>query len=335
MEYKDYYKILGVEKNADEKEIKKAYRKLARQYHPDMNPGDQAAEARFKEINEAHEVLSDPEKRRKYDELGQNYQRWQQTGGQGGGFDWAQYYAQQAGQRGPGGAGPGGVRVEYADINDLNDLFGGGQGFSDFFQAFFGGGAAGMGGETPGRGARTGSRRAAPQAPPQDFEHEIEVPLEEAFKGGQRLLDVDGRRLEVKIPAGVKTGSRIRVAGEAPAYAGGARGDIYLVVKVRPDPNFERRGDDLHTETPVDLFTALLGGEARVPTLGGAVALKIKPGTQSGRTIRLTGQGMPKLRSSERGDLYARVRVVLPEKLSEREEELVREWARLRGVDMG
>lgn len=332
MEYKDYYKILGVEKNADEKEIKKAYRKLARQYHPDMNPGDKAAEARFKEINEAHEVLSDPEKRRKYDELGQDYARWQQAagagGGQGGGVDWTHFYTQQAGQR---GAGPGGVRVEYADINDL---FGSEQGFSDFFQAFFGGGMGGMGGgaTTTGTGRRT---RRAPQAPPQDIEHEVEVTLEEAFKGSQRLLDVDGRRLEVKIPAGVKTGSRIRMAGEGPSNAGGARGDIYLVVKVLPDPNFERRGDDLYTEIPVDLFTALLGGEARVPALGGAVALKIKPGTQSGRTIRLTGQGMPKLRSTERGDLYAKVRVMLPDKLSEREEELVREWARLRGVNAG
>jgi curved DNA-binding protein len=323
MEYKDYYKVLGVEKGADEKEIKKAYRKLARQYHPDMNPGDKAAEARFKEINEAHEVLSDPEKRRKYDELGQDYQRWQQAGGPGGGFDWTQFYTQQAGQRGAGG--PGGVRVEYADINDL---FGSEQGFSDFFQAFFGG----MGGPTATSGRRSGSRVRTSQAPPQDIEQAVDVTLEEAFKGSQRLLDVDGRRMEVKIPAGVKTGSRIRMAGEGPAGAGGARGDIYLVVNVLPDPLFERRGDDLYTEIGVDMFTALLGGEARVPTLGGAVALKIKPGTQSGRTIRLTGQGMPKLRSNDRGDLYARVRVLMPEKLSEREEELVREWARLRGV---
>ncbi len=325
MEYKDYYKILGVDRNADEKEIKKAYRRLARQYHPDMNPGDKAAEARFKEINEAHEVLSDPEKRRKYDELGQNYQRWQQAGGPGGGFNWSEYFA-GAGGRGTGAGGPGGVRVEYGNVNDLNDLFGSEQGFSDFFQAIFGG----MGGASAGR--RTAGRRA-PTAPPQDYEHEIEVTLEEAFRGGQRVLDIDGRRLEVKIPAGVKTGSRIRVAGEGPAAApGGARGDIYLVVKVLTDPNFERRGDDLYIEIPVDLFTALLGGEARVPTLGGTVALKINKGIQSGRTIRLVGQGMPRLKSSERGDLYAKVRVMLPEKLTEREEELVREWAQLRSA---
>jgi curved DNA-binding protein len=322
MEYKDYYKTLGIERNADEKEIKKAYRRLARQYHPDMNPGDKAAEARFKEINEANEVLSDPEKRRKYDELGQNYQRWQQAGGPGGGFDWSDYVARSQGQ-----GGSGGVRAEYGNINDLNDLFGGEQGFSDFFQAIFGGGTRGA--------TATGRRstRRAPAAPPQDYEHEIEVTLEEAFRGGQRMLDVDGRRLEVKIPAGVKTGSRIRMAGEGPATApGAARGDIYLMVKVLPDPRFERRGDDLYTEIPVDLFAALLGGEVHVPTLGGTVALKINKGTQTGRTIRLAGQGMPKLRSSERGDLYAKVRVMIPETLSEREEELVRQWAQLRGA---
>lgn len=319
MEYKDYYKTLGVEKNADEKEIKKAYRRLARQHHPDLNPDDKAAEARFKEINEAHEVLSDAEKRRKYDELGQNYQRWQQTGGQGAGFDWGQYTA---------GGAPGNVRVDYGNINDL---FGGEQSFSDFFQAIFGGMPTGTAGAATGR--RTGARRTTPIAHPQDYEHEVEITLEEAFRGAQRLLDVDGRRLEVKIPAGVKTGSRIRMAGEGPGgRAGGPRGDIYLIVKVLPYPNFERRGDDLYTEIVVDLFDALLGGEVRIPTLVGAVALKIKPGTQSGRTIRLAGQGMPKLRGNERGDLYAKVRVMLPEKLSEREEELVREWARLRGA---
>jgi curved DNA-binding protein len=322
MEYKDYYKILGIERNADEKEVKKAYRRLARQYHPDMNPGDKAAEARFKEINEANEVLSDPEKRRKYDELGQNYQRWQQAGGPAGGFDWSEYVSRARGQGTPGGA-----RAGYGSVEDLNDLFGGQQGFSDFFETIFGGMGGMPGGATTGR--KTAGRRAV-STPPQDYEHEVEVTLDEAFNGGQRMLDVDGRRLEVKIPAGVKTGSRVRVAGEGPASAAGARGDIYLVVKILPDPNFERRGDDLYTEISVDLFTALLGGEARVPTLGGTVALKITKGTQSGRTIRLTGQGMPKLKSSERGDLYAKVRVMMPEKLSEHEEELVRQWAELR-----
>ncbi len=308
MEYKDYYKILGVAKGADDKEIKKAYRRLARQYHPDVNPGDKAAEARFKEINEAYEVLSDPEKRRKYDELGQSYQHWQQAGGPGG-FNWAQWTTT---------AGPGGTRVEYGD---LNDLFGRG-GFSDFFEAIFGG--MGMAGTQAGTAARS-----------RDLEHEVEITLEEAYRGAQRIIEVDGRRLEVKIPPGVKTGSRVRVAGEAPTggIRGGPRGDLYLRIKVLPHPTFERRDDDLYCEVPVDLFVALLGGEARVPTLSGSVALRIPAGTQSGRTFRLAGQGMPKLRSpQERGDLYVKTRVMLPERLSEREQKLVREWAALRGL---
>lgn len=319
MEYKDYYKILGVDKTADEKEIKKAYRRLARQFHPDMNPGDKAAEARFKEINEANEVLSDAEKRRKYDELGQNYQRWQQAGGQPGGFDWSQWMA--------GGGQPGGVRVEYGDIKDLNDLFGG-SGFSDFFDAIFGGMAG------PSAGRRGG--RAAAGAPARDIEQEVEVTLEEAFRGTQRLMDVDGRRLEVKIPPGVKTGSKVRVAGEGlPGGRNKVRGDIYLVIKVLPHATFERRGDDLHCEVPVDIFAALLGGEARVPTLDGPVALRIPAGSQAGRTFRLAGQGMPRLKAEGRGDLYARLRIVLPEKLSDEETRLVRDWARLRGVTPG
>ena len=285
MEYKDYYKILGVDKNADEKEIKKAYRRLARQYHPDVNPGDKAAEPRFKEINEANEVLSDPEKRRKYDELGQNYQRWQQTGGQGGGFDWSQWAA----------GTPGGTRVEYGDINDL---FGG-----DFFATIFG--DAAMPGSAQGTRRRTGRASIA-----HDVEQEVEVTLEEAFHGTQRLMEVEGRRLEVKFPAGVKTGSKVRMAGEGLASGrSGPRGDIYLVIKVLPHAIFERRGDDLHCEVAVDLFTILLGGEVRVTTLAGPMVLRIPPNTQSGRTFRLTGQGMPKLRSDEHGDLYAKVRV--------------------------
>lgn len=314
MEYKDYYKTLGVGKNADEKEIKKAYRRLARQYHPDMNPGDKAAEARFKEINEANEVLSDPEKRRKYDALGQDYQRWQQTGSGAGGFDFSQWTA----------GAPGGVRVEYGNVGDLNDLFGG-AGFSDFFEAIFGGAAR----AAPGAAPRPGRAAAAAR----DFEQEVEVTLEEAFHGTQRLMEVEGRRLEVKIPAGVKTGSKVRMAGEGlPAGRTGARGDIYLVIKVLPHPTFERRGDDLHCEAPVDLFTALLGGEVRVMTFAGPVVLRIPAGTQSGRAFRLTGQGMPQLRSEMHGDLYAKVRVMLPEKLTDREQQLVRDWAKLRGV---
>jgi curved DNA-binding protein len=324
MEYKDYYKILGVDRNADEKEIKKAYRRLARQHHPDVNPGDKAAEARFKEINEANEVLSDPEKRRKYDALGQQYQRWQQTGGQPGGFDWSEWInATQTGARDRDfGAG---TRVEYAD---LGDLFGN-SGFSDFFEAIFGGTRSGA--SRAGRAAARG----------RDLEQEVEIALEDAFSGTQVVLEMNtgaqggSRKLEVKIPAGVKTGSRVRVAGEGmPGAGGGAAGDLYLRIKVMPHPIFERRNDDLYCDVQVDLFAALLGGEARVPSLSGPVALRIPAGTQTGKVFRLTGQGMPRMRTStqkERGDLYARAKVLLPEKLSDKEQDLVREWARLRG----
>jgi curved DNA-binding protein len=306
MEYKDYYKILGVDRNAEEKEIKKAYRKLARQHHPDVNPGDKAAEERFKDINEAYEVLSDPEKRRKYDQLGSSWQQWQRTGRDPSGFDWSQWFS---------GAQPGGVRVEYRDLGDLGDLFGGG-GFSDFFQSVFGG----MG---------------APQARPrrgQDYTQPVEITLEEAFQGASRMIQKDGRRLEVKIPPGVRTGSKVRVAGEgSPGIAGGTSGDLYLEVMVLPHSVFEREGDDLRCEVPVNLYTAVLGGEVKVPTLSGDVMLKIPPETQGGRTFRLRGKGMPNLRNpKKRGDLYARLRVQTPQRLSKREKELFRELASLR-----
>jgi curved DNA-binding protein len=313
MEYKDYYKTLGVAKGADDKDIKKAYRRLARQYHPDVNPGDKAAEARFKEINEAHAVLSDQEKRRKYDELGQNYQRWQQAGGGPAGFDWSRWAA----------GGPAGGRVQYGNVQDLQDLFGG-SGFSDFFETLFG-----------GMGVRTAQGRQAPPCT-RDLEQEVEITLEEAFRGAQRLMELDGRRLEVKIPPGVKTGSRVRMAGEGlPVGAGqsGPRGDLYLRIKVSPHHTFERRDDDLYCEAAVDLFAALLGGEVRAPSLGEGVALRIPAGTQTGRTFRLAGQGMPRLRApQERGDLYVKVRVMLPDRLTEREQKLVREWAAIRGA---
>lgn len=313
MEYKDYYRILGVDRNASQKEIKKAYRKLARQYHPDVNPGDDTAEAHFKEINEAHEVLSDPEKRKKYEQLGSSWRQWQRQGAEPGGFDWSQWYAQ------PGG---GRVHVEYAD---LGDLFGGGGGFSDFFQSIFGG----MGRRGPTAWRTQGQPYAAGG---QDFEQEVDITLEEAFSGTTRILQKDGRRLEVKIPPGVDTGSKVRMRGEgAPGVGGGAKGDLYLRVNVLPHHNFRREGLDLYRDLDVDLYTALLGGEVRVPTLAGGVMLKIPPETQGGKTFRLKGQGMPQLKNPERrGDLYVKVLVRVPEDLSEKERELFRELAKMR-----
>jgi curved DNA-binding protein len=301
MEYKDYYQTLGVGRNASAEEIKHAYRKLAMQYHPDRNPGDKAAEERFKEINEAHQVLSDPQKRTRYDQLGSSYSQYQQAGGHPGGFNWEDWMSQSQ--------GPGSVRVEYGDINDI---FGEG-GFSDFFTQIFGG----MG------GTRTQTRRSPRQVRPRNYEYPMTVSLQDAYHGSTRTVQVEDRRMEVKLPAGAKTGTRVRMAGAAPAGPDGKRGDLYLVLDVAPDPRFERKDDDLSTEVTIDLYTAVLGGQVNVPTPGGDVLLTIPSGTQPGQTFRLGGRGMPKLRNpQEHGDLMVRVKVRIPRNLTPEQREL-------------
>ncbi len=304
MEYKDYYQILGVPRTATPDNIKKAYRKLARQYHPDNNPGDKQAEARFKEINEANEVLSDPQKRQKYDTLGSQWQQYQRTGGQPGGFDWSQWTTQAY------------------NVEDLNDLFGGG-GFSDFFTQIFGG---------MGPGSRTSYGRQRGPRRGRDYEQPVDISLRDAYFGATLTLQKDGQQLEVKVPAGVKTGSKVRVAGQGEAgREGGAAGDLYLIINVQPDPQFERDGDDLKMEAPVDLYTLILGGETMVKTLNGDVSLKIPPETQPGRTFRLRGQGMPVLRDSQQhGDLLVKVQARLPQHLSVEEKQLFEKLAKLR-----
>ncbi len=298
MEYKDYYKILGVERGADGKTIKRAYRRLAVQFHPDKNPGNKSAEERFKEINEAYDVLGDATKRAKYDRLGASYEAWQR-GGAPGGFDWSQW---------TGGA-PGGVRVE---MGDLEGLFG--EGFSDFFQTIF--------------GQMAGA--AAARSRGQDLEQRVQISLEEAFHGTRRQVRRDGRVLEVKIPAGARSGTRVRVAGQG-GSGRGPSGDLYLVIDVADDPRFARDGDDLQAEFEVDLYTAVLGGEARVPTPGGPVVLKIPAGSQPGQTFRLKGRGMPGLRKpSQKGDLYAKLKLVVPHDLSAQERKLFEQLAALR-----
>lgn len=304
MKYQDYYKTLGVNKNASEKDIKRAYRRLAREFHPDVNPDNPRAEEHFKQVNEAYEVLSDPDKRAKYDHFGASWQQYQNTGGAPGGFDWSQWVR---------GGAPGGVHVDFGE---------GLGGFSDFFNALFGD----IERRSSGRGRGMRSRRG------QDLEQAVQITLEEAFHGTRRQLKKDGRRLEVNIPRGVKTGARIRIAGKGnPGVAGMPAGDLYLQVTVAPHAVFTRQGDNLRREADLELYTALLGGQVRVGTLDGTVTLKVPPETQSGRTFRLRGKGMPKLKHpKERGDLYVRVRVQLPRDLNEREKQLLRELANMR-----
>lgn len=297
MAAKDYYEILGVSRNATDKELKQAYRRLARKHHPDVNPGDKAAEARFKEINTAYEVLSDPGKRKKYDQFGENWQ----------------YGDQFAGWHG----GPFGDFSRTGTIFDFDDLFGrsakGGI-FDGLFRGF--------------------DTRTTPRRPRRgrDIDYGIEVTLEEAYHGSTKVItDITGHRLEVKIPPGVKDGSRIKVAGKGePSPGGGPSGDLYLVVSAKHHPIFQRKDSDIHVEVSVPLTDAVLGGEVAVPSLKGKLALKIPPETQNGKVFRLAGQGMPRMGDTRKGDLFVKVKVVLPEKLTERERELFQQLKEFR-----
>jgi DnaJ-class molecular chaperone len=319
MEFKDYYQTLGVAKTASEKEIKQAFRKLARKFHPDVNPGDKASEAKFKEINEANEVLGDPEKRRKYDELGANWRMYEQAQqqGQGSPFGGGDSWTVNMG----GGGGGAGYRTMTPE--EMQDLFGDEDPFSDFFRTFFGG-AGGPREGGPRARARTGRARSQKG---QDIEHPVDLTLEEAFHGATRRISIkEGghqRSIDVRIPAGVRDGSRVRASGEGAAGSnGGASGDLYLRVAVKPHPVFERKGQDLQTKVGVPVTTAVLGGEAQVPTVPGSVRLRIPEGTQNGQVFRLKGHGMPIVgKPEERGDLYATVDVQLPRAVTKEQRE--------------
>jgi curved DNA-binding protein len=309
MDYKDYYKILGIPRTADEKEIKRAFRKLAQQYHPDKNPGDAEAERKFKEVNEAHTVLSDPDTRSKYDRFGSQWEQYTRSGGRPEDFNW-------------GGMGGG---------------FGGGQGrtvspeefaqFSDFFGTLFGGGMGGRPG-SPRPRTRAGFPGMDPfgAAQPQTPEVPVQITLEEAFQGTTRTLESNGgSRIQANIPRGVQTGSKVRMRGAV------GQNDVLLKVEVQPHESFTRTGDDLRVQVPVDLYTALLGGEITVPTLERPVALTVPASTQNGRTFRLRGLGMPKLKQpDQRGDLLAEVSIKLPTDLTAEEKELFQKLRALR-----
>jgi curved DNA-binding protein len=322
MDFKDYYATLGVAKTATDKELKQAYRKLARKHHPDVNPGDKAAEAKFKEINEAYEVLGDPDKRRKYDELGANWRAYEQAERAGAADPF-----QQGGWTVNMGGGSGGFRTMTEE--EMQEMFGTDNPFSDFFNTFFGGGGVGP----EGRRARTTRSRARKG---RDLEHELPLTLEEADQGVTRRFSIkhDGhaRTVDVRVPAGVGDGSRVRVGGEGEPGSGGATaGDLYLRVRLEPHPQFERKGRDLYTRIAVPLTTAVLGGEVTVPALGGrTLRLKVPPTTQNGQVFRLRGQGMNLSgKPGERSDLYATVDVELPRQLTPEERTHFEELAKI------
>ena len=333
MEYQDYYAVLGVPRTASQTEIKKAFRKLARTHHPDTNTGDSEAERRFKAVNEANAVLSDPEKRTLYDRLGKDWEAYARAGATAGAGARGAGGAPSGGFAGFGGGPGGGVRYEFRSSGDTGE-------FSDFFNMFFGGAggpaaAAGSATGAPGRGRRatggptfedvlagmgidgsstsgTGGHGARTGRRPAAAEAVAEITLDEAFRGTTRILELDGKRLEVTIPPGADSGTRIRLSGKAP---GG--GDVHVVVRQAPDRTFTRRGADLERELPITLGEALLGAEVPVRSPKGRVLLTIPAGTQPGRTFRLRGRGLPRFKGDGHGDLLVRVRVVLPSDLGD------------------
>lgn len=301
MEYKDYYKILGVEKSASPEEIKKAFRKLAVKYHPDKNKDDKKAEEKFKEINEAHEVLGDPEKRKQYDTFGENWKYAQANGGFNGG-------------NAPAGRRQGNYRPGSPD--EFADIFNNEGGFSDFFESLFG--------QKANRGSRT-SRKG------QDYQAEMAISLEDAYQGTERLLNVNGQQLRIKLKPGIRHDQTIRLREKGgPGMGGGPNGDILITIKVEENPDFDRQGDDLYVHLPVDIYSAVLGRKTTVKTLKGEIKLDIPAKTDSGKVLRLKGLGMPVYdKPGEYGNLYVKIELHLPARISEKEMELFRQLAQL------
>jgi curved DNA-binding protein len=316
MEYKDYYKILGVDKKASQDDIKKAFRKLANKHHPDKNPGSKEAEAKFKEVNEANEVLGDAEKRKKYDQLGSNWNQYQ-GGGQQGGFDWGKYQQQQ---------GQGG-QTYYTDYGDFGSAFGGGQGgsFSDFFEAFFGGSGGNFGGSTSTKRGRKITRRG------EDMAAELPVTLEEAYNGAEKVFQINGQTIKLKIKKGVADRQQLKIPGKGgQGQNGGPSGDLIISIKVEKHPLYNRIDDDLYMDLPLDIYNAVLGGKLDVVTLKGKIKINIAPETPNGKTLRLAGLGMPKYgNDSQYGDMFVKIDLQTPKNLSPEEKELFTKLAEL------
>lgn len=309
MQFKDYYSILGVDKNASEKEIKKAYRKLATKYHPDKNQGDKVAEEKFKEVNEAYQVLSDPEKRKKYDTLGANWEAYEK-----GGFDFSNYNARN---------GPNGTHTFYFEGDPTEFFRGSGSGFSDFFEMFFGSGRG------PGEDifsqfhsqSRAQSSRAVKG---RDVQAEMSITLLEAYQGSKRVFELNGQKLRMEIKPGAYDGQKLRIKGKGmPGVNGGPNGDLYIILKLVPDPRFTREGDNLIYHAAIDLYTAVLGGTIEVPTLTGTVRVNVPKGTSPGKVLRLKGKGMPVYgKPGYYGDLLIKLDVRIPTNLTEEQVKL-------------
>ncbi len=307
MNYKDYYSVLGVAKEAGAAEIKKAYRKLAVKYHPDKTRGDKAANAKFMEINEANQVLGDPEKRKKYDQFGADWKRYEETGARQGGFDWSKY------------AGANGTQKQRKSADDFESMFAEG-GEIDLFELLFG-----------ARGGKAQGRRSA-AFKGDDLSAETTISLEEAYHGSTRLIRLEGQTIRVRIPAGIAHEQVLRISGKGAAgFNDGPTGDLYLTVKIAPHPEFYRKGNDLHRDIPVELFTALLGGKALVKTLKGAVKVDIPKETPNRKVLILRGLGMPVSgRKNAFGDLFVTVDIHLPDHLTGQEIDLFEKLAALR-----
>lgn len=311
MEYKDYYKILGVSKTASKDEIKKAYRKLAMKYHPDKNKGDKSKEEKFKELNEANEVLSDDDKRKKYDEMGSNWQQYQQSSGNNEGFDWSRWSNQ----------GRGGQQT-YTYEGDMGDVFGNSE-YSDFFDMFFGGS---FGGD---RRTRKTARRSSIG---QDLMAEIEITLEEAYKGVSKVFNYNNQSIKLNIKPGISDGHQLKLSGKGGKGAqGGADGDLLIQIRVRNDNIFERKNDDLYADLNTNLYDCILGGKVFFNSFKGKIKIEIPKECEPGKIFRLSKMGMPKYgKTNEFGDLYLKVKVILPKKLTKKETELFEQLKKLR-----